>query len=490
MAVKPVFFLFLYILADYSLLFFLEGNPILLSTVSNILLTITSLITVTVLLKTYTNQNNQIKKFTLLLLLGCLSYSIGSIYWTYYEYMHMSPPTLGLYDFFMLLVYIFFIWALIYYFKTHKVVLAATYLFDILIFTVITATLSWVFIVRPFLMPTFDAHSLLMSITSLGYPIADLTILFACLIIFLYTSLSKSILLIILGFLINIMANSINFYQSAHTTYLFDHLLDPLWVLSNLLIGFSGLDNFKVNQRTYPKKYFRLFIPYSIMIIFLFVLYIHFYDIKNPLFIGVFISIVLLMIRLFTTIYSNESLNQEINRKNLQLKDANEKLKFLAYHDELTKLPNRHFLFEKIQNEMKATINQNQCHFYLLFIDLDGFKSVNDTFGHYVGDKLLRQVSCRLKEQLPEGDFLCRFAGDEFIMLLSDSDQIGVKKMAAAIVESLAKQYLIDSHKISISASIGISAYKETDSLLSVMNRADKAMYDIKKNGKNSFGIM
>ena len=427
------------------------------------------------------------------MLLGCLSYTLCNSYWAFYEYVYDTPPIVGYYDLLMLLTYLFFLSALIYYFKSHKVVLVSTYLFDLLIFTVITATLSWVFIIRPYLIPSFDDYSLYMLITYLGYPIADLTLLFASLIIFLYTSLSRSILFIFLGFLINIIANSIYFYQSTIPTSLIDHLVDPLWALSIILIGFSCLDHIegdKVNQRTYFKKYIQLFFPYSIMIIFLFVVYVNFYNIKDPLLIGVFISIILLLIRLFNTINRNEVLNKEINQTNLQLKDANDKLKFLAYHDELTKLPNRHLLFEKIQHEINSNDFRDQGHFYLLFIDLDGFKAVNDTFGHNVGDELLKQVSYRLKAQMAESDFLCRFAGDEFIMLLSDRDKKSVEKMAMAVVESLSKQYIIDSHDISISSSIGVSSFEESDSMLSVINRADKAMYNIKKNGKNGFGFI
>lgn len=91
---------------------------------------------------------------------------------------------------------------------------------------------------------------------------------------------------------------------------------------------------------------------------------------------------------------------------------------------------------------------------------------------------------------MAESDFLCRFAGDEFIMLLSDRDKKSVEKMAMAVVESLSKQYIIDSHEISISSSIGVSSFEESESMLSVINRADKAMYNIKKNGKNGFGFI
>lgn len=486
MGFKPIYFLFLYISVHYGLLLFLDGNPIQ-PTISNIILTIASLITVAILVNSFISQNNSNKKFTLLLLVGCIGYSIGNAYWTYYEYANGIAPLIGPYDWLLFIVYGFFLWALIYYFKIHKVVLITTYIFDILIFTAITATFSWVLIIRPLLMPTSDAYPLGILITNLGHPIADLTILFACIIILLCTSLSKSILMIILGFFITIIANSISFYEIVNNTYLLGHLIDPVWGIAVILIGFSGLHNLDkntVNQRSYFKKYFQLFIPYTIVIIFLFVVYLNFYDVKDPLLIGVFISIVLLMVRLFITIKSNEALNIEIQQKHMQLKAANNQLKFLAYHDELTQLPNRHFLFEKFQNEM---IDQNQAHFYVLFIDLDGFKLVNDTFGHNAGDKLLKQVSQRLKEQIGEGDFLCRFAGDEFIMLLSHRDQNSVEKMATAIVDSLSMHYLIDSHEIAISSSIGISSFEETDSIASVINRADQAMYNIKKNGKNGF---
>lgn len=479
---KPILFLFLYISIFYSLLFFIKDHTFILSTVSNILLTIANLISVIVLFKAFTNPNNQNKKFTLLLFLGCLTNTFGSMYWIYFEYVYVRPPSLGLYDLSMLLAYLFFLWALIHYIKIHKVVSISNYLFDILIFTVLTSTLSWVFIIHPFLIPTYHAQSLLTFITYLGYPIADLSVLFASLIGFLCTPLSRSVLFISLGFFINIMANSLNFYQSTSSNFS-GHLIDPLWALSILLIGFSGLNHFhdsKAPKKIYSKKYIQLFIPYSIMIIFLFVVYINFYETKDPLLIGVFISTILLTIRLFITIHRNEALN-------IQLKNANDQLRFLAYHDELTKLPNRHFLFDKIKNEMNH--NQEQSYFSLLFIDLDGFKSVNDKFGHNVGDVLLQQVSSRLKEQLLDEDFLSRFAGDEFIMLVADREHNSVVKKATAIVESLSKPYFIDSHEISISSSIGISSFEEADSILSVINKADKAMYNIKKNGKNGFGF-
>lgn len=480
MVFKPILFLCLYILFHYSSLFFLKDSSSL-PTVSNTLVSIANLISLIVMLKAFTRQNHQIKKLILLLFLGALCNFIGSCYWTYYEYVYGIPPLVGVYDLSMLFVYIFFLWALIHYFRTHKVVLATTYLLDILIFSVITSTLSWVFIIRPLLLTTLDTNSLLIITTYLSYPIADLSVLFACLVILLCTPISKSMLYMVVGFLINIIANSINFYESIHTAYP-GHLIDPLWSISILLIGFSGLDAFKenhLNKRTYSKKYLQFFIPYTAVIIFLFVVYVNFYDVRDPLLIGVFISIVLLLIRLFNTINRNEVLNNVIHQKNRQLKEANDKLKFLAYHDELTQLPNRHFLFEKLQNKMNGT--------HLLFIDLDGFKSVNDTYGHTVGDILLQQVSARLKEQLTADDFLCRFAGDEFIILLSNKDQMHVEIMAAAIVESLSHRYIIDTHEISISSSIGISSFEENESMLSAINRADKAMYTIKKNGKNGF---
>src|SRR5690606_28015485 len=155
-------------------------------------------------------------------------------------------------------------------------------------------------------------------------------------------------------------------------------------------------------KKTTTNKYIQLFIPYAVMVIFLFVFYINLHNTKDPILIGVFIAIILLMIRLVMTIKSNEALNAEIRSKHSQLKEANDQLSFLAYHDELTKLPNRHFLLSKLQDLMDDYKAQNEVESYLLFIDLDGFKTVNDIYGHNAGDLLLKQIASRLKKQLSD----------------------------------------------------------------------------------------
>lgn len=493
----PFIFLFFYIFAHYSCLFLLDDKPILQSVVSNILLLVAIFISILLLIKARINpKNNKNKAFILLLLLSSICYFLGTLYWTYYEYITVTniPPILDVYDILMLAAYLFIFFAFIIYFNTHKIVAASTYIFDILLFIVITTTLSWVFIIRPLLLPTvgaLDQSSLLRLISSLAYPIADLTILFSCLIILLCTSYSKSLLFIISGFLINIIANSANFYFSLNTSISFNHLLDPLWALSNLLIGISGLYHFEQQSdkfnKTKTNKYIQLFIPYAVMVIFLFVFYINLHNTKDPILIGVFIAIILLMIRLVMTIKSNEALNAEIRSKHSQLKEANDQLRFLAYHDELTKLPNRHFLLSKLQDLMDDYKAQNEVESYLLFIDLDGFKTVNDIYGHNAGDLLLKQIASRLKKQLSDNDFACRFAGDEFIVLLENKDKEHVEKLAGKIVNVIAQPCIVDVNSVCISASIGISRLERDDSMLSAINRADKAMYRVKKSGKNDF---
>jgi len=162
------------------------------------------------------------------------------------------------------------------------------------------------------------------------------------------------------------------------------------------------------------------------------------------------------------------------------------KIRYDAYHDGLTQLPNRVY-FEK---QLAASIDNERLSdssFAVLFMDLDGFKSVNDTLGHGVGDKLLRCVSDRLAANIRDGDLLVRLGGDEFAVLLHDLDDRNTAvAIASRLNQSLQNTVDIDGYKITISVSIGLSFYPAdgytADELL---KNADIAMYQAKGRGKN-----
>ena len=167
---------------------------------------------------------------------------------------------------------------------------------------------------------------------------------------------------------------------------------------------------------------------------------------------------------------------------------AEERVRYLAYYDALTGLASRTYLYERI-NEMIKSARRRGVGFALLFLDLDGFKDVNDTLGHSEGDALLEIVAARLKASLRENDFLARFGGDEFCALLEDaSDEFDIGQIAARCLSSLEADVNLRAHTVLPRASIGIARYpQDGEDLNALLRAADSAMYVAKANGKHRF---
>ncbi|WP_456391976.1 PAS domain S-box protein [Persephonella sp.] len=164
------------------------------------------------------------------------------------------------------------------------------------------------------------------------------------------------------------------------------------------------------------------------------------------------------------------------------------KLKNLAYYDNLTKLPNRVYFFSKLKYVIDKSIEEGS-RVALFFIDLDGFKQVNDTYGHEMGDKLLKEVAKRLKSSVRKDDFVARLAGDEFVILIEGVDSRDVlKKISEKIITNVGKPYYIDGYEITIGTSIGISILPDdAQDIETFLKHADFAMYHSKLMGKNRF---
>lgn len=179
---------------------------------------------------------------------------------------------------------------------------------------------------------------------------------------------------------------------------------------------------------------------------------------------------------------------QSIFRDITQRKLAEQHLEFLANFDPLTGLPNRRLFFDRLgQSFLNA---KRQEHLVgLLYLDLDRFKEVNDSFGHTIGDLLLKEVSERLAQSLRLSDSVARMGGDEFTVILTKIVEPEDAAIAARrIVDNLAKHFVLDGHTISIGVSIGIGIYpldgEDPDTLL---KKADTAMYRAKGEGSNLF---
>lgn len=169
---------------------------------------------------------------------------------------------------------------------------------------------------------------------------------------------------------------------------------------------------------------------------------------------------------------------------------AENELRYLANYDALTKLPNRSLMYQEIEEAIKQAESSN-THCALLFIDLDKFKPVNDSFGHAVGDKLLCNITERVSNILNENAQLGRQSGDEFLVLIKNVEsQDSLKETVMLISKELANKVMIEDFAINISASIGVALYPfdaiTTDILI---RNADVAMMQAKQNGRNGFSF-
>lgn len=170
--------------------------------------------------------------------------------------------------------------------------------------------------------------------------------------------------------------------------------------------------------------------------------------------------------------------------------EAEKEISYMAYYDALTGLPN-HTLFK---NRLEQTIHlarETESLIGVVFIDLDSFKSVNDTIGHLGGDEMLKQVAGRLSGHLGKHDTLSRFGGDEFLITLTEMDRVEhITKIADKIIKSLAQPVIVKAQEFFITASVGIAVYPEDgDDTEELIKNADLAMYASKDKGKNQYTL-
>ena len=165
-----------------------------------------------------------------------------------------------------------------------------------------------------------------------------------------------------------------------------------------------------------------------------------------------------------------------------QVEKRQEELKKMALHDALTGLPNRKLLMQRLEHDLNI-VERNKTSLNFLMLDLNGFKQVNDTLGHQVGDDLLVQVSDRLKSILRKADTIARLGGDEFSIICPSCDQAGAINIANKINETLAKPFIIDENVVKVGTSIGIAQYpNDTKDIKELIEKADNSMYISKRN--------
>jgi diguanylate cyclase (GGDEF)-like protein len=178
---------------------------------------------------------------------------------------------------------------------------------------------------------------------------------------------------------------------------------------------------------------------------------------------------------------ANERLEQRVRQRTKELELATEQLRHQALHDALTGLPNRVLLLDRLEQSILNMQRKNEP-FSLLLLDLDGFKEVNDTYGHHIGDLLLARIGIRLRAQLRDSDTIARLGGDEFAVLIGGVSSINdAERVAASLLLALDQAILVENEPLAVGASIGIvhcPAHGADPATL--MRRADVAMYAAK----------
>jgi diguanylate cyclase (GGDEF)-like protein len=185
---------------------------------------------------------------------------------------------------------------------------------------------------------------------------------------------------------------------------------------------------------------------------------------------------------------ANLFLEEKVEQRTSELAEANRRLNQLVHHDPLTGLPNRTLFFRNLDHSI-IQAQHHQCNLAVLFLDLDNFKTINDTFGHVQGDRFLEQVAKRLRSNVRESDTVARLSGDEFAIIIEElASEEDAGFVAQKLIEVLSESFEIGQSSVGLSASIGISIFPrdgaDSDALI---RHADAAMYQIKHTTKGNF---
>lgn len=183
------------------------------------------------------------------------------------------------------------------------------------------------------------------------------------------------------------------------------------------------------------------------------------------------------------------SLLKQTNQQHDELEKLYQQMARHATHDSLTGLHNRKHFHDYLAETIASAEREKQI-FAVLYLDLDGFKAINDALGHAAGDQIIADTARRLEQCVRKGDIVARLGGDEFIVLLHDIGVFDVSRMAEKFIEILSKPFTVAASTHYITTSIGVAHYPQNGTdVYSLIHSADSAMYEAKRNGKNGFRI-
>ena len=315
------------------------------------------------------------------------------------------------------------------------------------------STLGAAFALQP-VIPHFDGD-LNQSFLAIIYPVADLVLLCFILATVVMQGFSARGLLLSIGICVYAATDFLFLWQNLNLNYVFGSLVDYGWLLAFIMIAESAWQPSSEKSTKIGINPILITISVFLSATLLALLAIAPDNFPHFILIPAIGTLALAFVRMSIALNQARSIGHE---------------RVLARTDELTTLPNRRRLISEIQS---FAVRKGS----LLLLDLDGFKPVNDTYGHEVGDKVLQQVAQRFSRALPNNALLARLGGDEVGILVDGSNE-SVMEIALALRGTLSYPFLIDGHEVSIGVSIGIA---DNDGAADLLQRADNAMYAAKR---------
>jgi len=328
---------------------------------------------------------------------------------------------------------------------------------------------------------------------ALAYPIGDIVVASAAFVLLSQTARHTRGTLALAGTgILAIAVADFGFaYMTAHDEYSSASVIDPGWFVGFLIIALAGLKVYRSPAPSQAPHQTRLlvllpYVPLGAAIVTATVLQTTKGTMGTVPYVTLVFLVVCVVLRQLVTLRENLTLTRRLNSTVDDLRATEAELRRLAYHDPLTGLANRAMLQECTEQAAQRQ-RKDQSSLGVLYVDLDNFKPVNDSFGHAAGDALLVMVADRLRACTRPTDVVARLGGDEFVVLLVGLDnERDAEKLGRRIVAELGRPFTVEGHDVSIGASIGVAVQHFGDRDGDLLRDADMAMYTAKLGGKNT----
>ena len=420
----------------------------------------------------------------LLIGLGMLAWALGEVVWTYYEVIAgQEVPFPSLADALFLLMVPFTLVGMAAMLNFQRVV--GRTLFDGLMVAGSLLFISWPTILEP----TYRAgdQDVFARSIALAYPIGDIVVASVAFVLLSQTARQTrgTLALAGAGMLGLAVADSGFAYLTAHEAYASASIIDPGWFIGFLLIALAGLRMHRTATSSEPRRGAPLlvmlpYVPLAAAMVASTVLLVTRGTLSTFLYVLLMALVACVVLRQLVTLRENLTLTRQLHTTVSDLRATEGQLRHMAYHDPLTGLANRAMFQERTERAAERPLG-------ILYVDLDGFKKVNDELGHATGDALLVMVAERLRDCTRSTDTVARLGGDEFVVLLAglaqDSD---AEFLARRVVDEMARPFVIDGEPVQISASVGVAVQPEGAAADDLLRDADIAMYNAKFSGKNN----